>query len=102
MKDMEHRKQLLIQQIADHRERMELELEVLRESNPVKPVVESGRRLLGIVGAIRGRGKTGSLAGPRAPIDAELVRTTLPMILMVTRALVHRHKERRARKESTR
>ena len=43
MKDVEHRKQMLLQQIADHRELMRLEMEVLQESQPIKPVIRKRR-----------------------------------------------------------
>ncbi len=100
MRETEHRKQLLIQQIADHRERMRLEVRALQESNPVKPVMVGGRRLFGVLGAMR-TGKSGAAASSHesggASIEVELLRTILPVILPVIRALLQRHRERRGK-----
>jgi hypothetical protein len=46
--EAEHKKQMLLQKITHHREQMRLELEVLREANPVLPFIRTGRQVLGI------------------------------------------------------
>lgn len=102
MKDAEHRKQMLLQQIADHRELMRLEMEVLQESQPIKPVIEITHRLLGVFDALRPHrrsagGRTSATRGGQSEI--ELVRTTLPLLVPVLRAMLHRRKERRARRK---
>ena len=103
MKDVEHRKQMLLQQIADHRELMRLELEVLQESRPIKPVIEVAHRLLGVFDALRPHRRSaggGSSAARPGQREIELVRTTLPLLVPVLRAMLHRRKERRARKKA--
>lgn len=57
MTEQEYRKQLLVQQIQSHRERMILEVEFLKESNPVTPVFHFVRALMGVWGAVSPRVK---------------------------------------------
>ena len=104
MKEAEHRRQMLVQQIADHRERLRLEVRAIQESNPARPLIIGGRRLLGAVNAIRtGRSLDAGSASDarRAGIELELLSAALPVILPIVRALLHRYRDRRARKKGT-
>ncbi len=55
MTEQEYRKQLLVQQIQSHRERMILEVEFLKEANPVTPVFHIVRALIGVWDAVSPR-----------------------------------------------
>lgn len=92
MNETEHRKRMLIQQIADHRDLMRLEMDALRDANPVLTAIDRGRRLIGTLGAIR----SGRLEGASAPLNVALVTTVLPAALQVLRALAHRRHAKRA------
>jgi hypothetical protein len=95
----EHRKEMLIQKITHHREHMRLELEVLREANPVLPVIRGGRQVLGILGVLQPRHDTES-GDPRSAAF-ELARSLLPSLLRVLRALLDRREEKRARERGS-
>ena len=102
MRETEYRKQLLIQQIADHRQIMQLEIKALKGANPVTPVVEAGRQALGLLGAIspKLRSRTDSLgAALRSHADPGLLTATAPVILQVMNAVLRRRDRqlRRAR-----
>ena len=96
MNEAEHRKQLLIQQIANHRELLSREIDVIRESNPVTPVIGSARRIMrGVVPWRRSRG--GASGGAAlAQLEAELVTTALPVVLRILRAVLSRRAAKRA------
>ena len=57
MNEQEYRKQLLVQQIQSHRERMILEVEFLKEANPLTPVFHIVRALIGVWDAVSPRVK---------------------------------------------
>ena len=93
MRESEYRKQLLIQQIADHRQIMQLEIKALKDANPVTPVVEAGKQALGLLGAINPklRSRTDSLgAALRSHAAPGLLTATAPVILQVMKAVLDR------------
>ena len=92
MNEAEHEKQMLLQKITHHREQMRLELEVLREANPVLPLIRTGRQVLSVFRPVGG-------GGPRSQDELELAKTLLPTLLRVLRVLLRRREEKRARKE---
>jgi hypothetical protein len=47
-----YRKQLLVQQIQSHRERMGLEIERLKEANPITPMLQVARGAAGLWDAV--------------------------------------------------
>lgn len=95
MNENEHRKQMLVQQIADHRKQMRRELESLRDTNPVLATIRNGRQLLENLredGPRRDAG-AGQLLSHLSP---ELVIKVLPVALQVLRAVLRRRREKRA------
>ena len=95
MNDAEHRKRLLIQRIADHRDLLSRELEVIQSSNPLLSAIRSTRGLLGFARAFGTRRRWGEGAVLSA-LNAELVTSVLPDVLRILRVILRRREERRA------
>lgn len=52
MNEKEYRKQLILQQIQSNRERLTLEVEFLKEANPMTPVLDFARTLVAVWNAV--------------------------------------------------
>lgn len=100
MNETEHRKQMLIQQIALHRELMRREIDLVVETNPVTPVIAGIRRVVGLLGVGPRRRSGGARAGAegaaRSQLEVEFVTVGLPMALRLLRGVLERRAEKRA------
>ena len=93
MNEQQYHKQLLVQQIASHRGLLKLELERVKDLNPLQPYIDLGRQVLDVAGLIRsGRGGGGSSAGAKSWLDLGMV---IPFVIQLATSLLKRRKKDR-------
>ena len=90
MNEQQYHKQLLVQQIASHRGLLKLEMERVKDLNPVQPYIDLGRQVLDVAGRIRSGGG-GSSAGAKSWLDLGVV---IPFVIQLATNLLKRRKKR--------
>ena len=94
MKEQQYRKQLLVQQIDSHRGLLRLELERVKDLNPVQPFIDLGHQVLNVAGLIRSGGRGGgSSANARSwKLDLGVI---IPFVIQLATSLLKRRKKGR-------
>jgi hypothetical protein len=94
--EQEYRKQLLVQQIQSHRERMTMEVELLKESNPMTPVFRFVRALTGVWNAVSpGVAALTGGSSARGKFPGLGLSFVLPGLVQIVASLLSRKRQRR-------
>ena len=94
MNEPQYRKQLLVQQIDAHRGLLRVELERVRDLNPVQPFIDLGQRILDVAGFIRsgGEGSGSSVSAGSMNLNLGVI---IPLVIRLATSLLKRRKKRR-------
>ena len=94
MNEQQYRKQLLVQQIDAHRGLLRLEVERVKDLNPVRPFMELGHQILDVAGSIRSGGAGSGISAAIQPWKLNLGVVIPFVVRLATRALKRRKKGR--------
>jgi hypothetical protein len=94
MTEQQYRKKLLVQQIDAHRGLLHLELQRVKDLNPVQPFIDLGHQVLDMAGLIGSGGRGGGSSAGAKPWTLDL-GVIIPFVIQLATSLLKRRKKGR-------